>query len=301
MDDVRLDIDSDQIIGVAGESGCGKTTLGLSIMKLLPPNARIAAGSIALDSEDCLKMTEREFSKYRWKQISMVFQGGMNSLNPVRTVGDQVSEAILLHDRSDRAEARIRVAELFAQVGIDPRRMSHYPHELSGGMRQRTMIAMAIACSPKLVIADEPVVALDVMIAAQILNLLKNLRESLHMSILLIAHDLSVIAQVCDAAYIMYAGEVVEFADVHTLFKNPLHPYTEALVQAFPSIRGKKRKLKSIEGSPPSLAEVPLGCRFSERCPMNDESCRERSPRLIDVSRGHFVACHHPQGWRSSA
>jgi len=240
-------------------------------------------------------MKESEFrEKIRWKGISIVFQGAMNALNPVYTIKDQITEAILTHEKNtDKKEAEERATKLFELVGIDPSRINNYPHEFSGGMRQRALIAMALACNPEVLIADEPGTALDVIIAAQVFGLLKNLKRTLKLAMLLITHDLSIIAETCEKSVIMYAGRVVEFADVRTIFKKPLHPYTQGLIEAFPSVRAKTRqKIASIPGSPPNLLNPPKGCRFHPRCKYAMDICKKEEPPLLEVEQKHYVACH---------
>jgi len=233
VDGVSFFVEKGEVFGLAGESGCGKTTAGLSILRLLPPYGRIVGGRIVFDGVDLLSIREPEFRrKYRWKRISMIFQGAMNALNPVFKVGDQIAEAIMLHEKVSKEEAMDKVRELFKKVGIEPSRVDNYPHEFSGGMRQRAMIAMALACNPELVIADEPTTALDVVIQGQILDLLRKLKEEYDLSVILITHDMSVIAELCNRVGIMYAGKLVECADVRTIFKEPSHPYTQGLISA---------------------------------------------------------------------
>lgn len=293
VDGVSLQIDRGDALGLAGESGCGKTTTALTVMRLLPSNAKVLSGKIFLNDIDLLEMDEETLRKeVRMKQLSMVFQGAMNALNPVFRVGDQIRQAILTHEDVAREPAFERVQELFSLVGIDPDRASDYPHEFSGGMKQRAIIAMSLACNPDLVIADEPVTALDVIVQAQILELIRNLREKLGLSMIMITHDLSVIADTCNKAAIMYAGKIVESADSVTIFKQPEHPYTQGLIANFPSISGEKKDFEPISGSPPNLISPPTGCRFHPRCPYVEEKCREEEPEIVETKRGHVVACH---------
>lgn len=293
VDGVSLQIDRGDALGLAGESGCGKTTTALTVMRLLPSNAKVLSGKIFLNDIDLLEMDEETLRKeVRMKQLSMVFQGAMNALNPVFRVGDQIRQAILTHEDIAREPAWERVQELFSLVGIDPDRASDYPHEFSGGMKQRAIIAMSLACNPDLVIADEPVTALDVIVQAQILELIRNLREKLGLSMIMITHDLSVIADTCNKAAIMYAGKIVESTDCVTIFKQPEHPYTQGLITNFPSISGEKKAFEPISGSPPNLISPPTGCRFHPRCPYVEEKCREEEPEIVEIKRGHVVACH---------
>ncbi len=293
VNDVTFDLNRGEALGIAGESGCGKSSLALTILRILPPNARIMGGSILLEGQDLLKMNEEILRKeVRWKRISIVFQGAMNALNPVFKVGDQIAEAILLHENISKDEALDRARELLKLVGISPSRADNYPHEFSGGMRQRVMIAMALACNPDIVIADEPTTALDVIVQAQILKLLKDLRSKLNLSLILITHDLSIISEICDKVAIMYAGKIVEYGSTHEIFKNPLHPYTQGLISAIPSIRGPKRQLQSIPGTPPDLLNPPPGCPFHPRCPYADSTCKSEIPPVISLGRSRYVMCH---------
>ena len=293
VDKVSFELNKGESIGFAGESGCGKTSLGLTIMKLLPSNAKILGGSIVFDGMDLLKKGEEEVrQQVRWKRMAMVFQGSMNAFCPVHRIGDQIAEAIMLHQNVNRAQASKRVQEVLSLVGIDPSRANNYPHEFSGGMRQRAMIAMALVCNPDFVIADEPTTALDVIVQAQILKLLVELREKLHLSFMLISHDISTIADICEKTSVMYAGKIVELADTLTIFKNPRHPYAKGLISAFPSIRGAKKRLSSIPGFPPDLLNPPKGCRFHPRCPIAMDICQHQEPEIRDLGRNHLVACH---------
>jgi len=295
VDGVSFNVAEGEAFGLAGESGCGKTTTALSIMRLVPPPGKIVDGKIIFDGKDLVQISENEMRDIRWKKISIVFQGAMNALNPVLTVGDQIAEAILAHENVTKDEAWRRVEYLLGLVGIGSERARDYPHQFSGGMRQRVMIAMALACNPKLVIADEPITALDVIVQRQVLTTIKDLQKKLNLSMILITHDLSVIAQTCDRVAIMYAGKIVEQADVTSIFQRPIHPYTKALIRSFPSIRGSKRSLTSIPGAPPNLLNPPTGCRFHPRCPCSTPICRKEEPMLIEVEKGHLVACHLAQ------
>ena len=293
VDDVRLTIARGETVGLVGESGCGKSMTAMSVMGLLPDMAKITAGKIDFAGEDLARYTRSQMLKITGDRISMIFQEPMTSLNPVKTVGHQVREAILLHQKVSRKEAKERVVDIFKKVGIpEPeRRYGQYPHQLSGGLRQRVMIGMAMVCSPDLLIADEPTTALDVTIEAQILRLMRKLQEEQGTSILMITHNLGVVAEICDRVYVMYAGQAVEEADVRTLFKHPAHPYTVGLMKSLPGMRDRQERLYNIRGMVPSLSNMPRGCRFSPRCDRACDRCRSEAPQLIDLGGGHKARC----------
>ncbi len=300
LENVSFTLREGEILGVVGESGCGKTTLMLSLMRLLAAAGRIVAGQIIFRGQDLLDLSEAQMADVRWKNISMIFQGAMNALNPVRRVGDQIAEAIWQHyPVSDKAQVEARVSELLDLVGIDPNRRRHYPHQFSGGMRQRVMIAMALACTPQIVIADEPTTALDVMIQAQILQLLGQLREKLGVAVLFVTHDLGVVAEICDTVLVMYGGVVAEYADVDTIYNQPCHPYTQELLKAFPDLSRLEGQLTAIPGYPPRLDALPPGCRFAPRCPAVFERCHAAQPPTFVLNQGqfrrntpHYASCH---------
>ena len=296
VDGVSFKVEHGEALGIAGESGCGKTTTALSLVRILPANAKIISGSISLMGIDLVPKSDNALRRYRWREISIVFQGAMNALNPVRRIRDQIAEPIEERLGETPKAARKRAGDLLELVGIPRKRGDAYPHQLSGGMRQRAMIAMALACDPAIVIGDEPTTALDVMVQAQILELLEDLRQKLGLSLILITHDLSVIAETCDRVMVMYAGRIAEEGPVDEVFRRPRHPYTQKLMAAFPNIHADRRTLDVIPGEPPDLRQPPPGCRFSPRCPFVMPVCREVVPPETTFS-GVRVACHlYPAG-----
>ena len=292
LNGVNLKIYKDEVFGLVGETGCGKSVTSMSILQLLPSNAEIS-GKIIFEGQNLLELSEKEMKKIRGEKISMVFQDPMSSLNPLFKIKTQMVDVIKLHHDMSKEEALQRAKELLKAVNLpDPDRiLESYPHQLSGGMRQRVMIALALSFNPSLLIADEPTTALDVTIQKQILDLILELKEQFHFSVLLITHDLGVVAETCDRVGVMYAGNIVEIADVEELFENPLHPYTQGLLSAIPDPRYKK-PLKPLRGNVPSLLEPPPGCRFHPRCDHMMPVCKKEKPKLIEYSKNHYVACH---------
>ncbi|MHA1910257.1 MAG: ABC transporter ATP-binding protein [Candidatus Kariarchaeaceae archaeon] len=294
VDDVSFHIYRGETLGLVGESGSGKTQTALSIMRLVPaPPGEIVAGEVLRNGEDMLQYSEEKMREIRGNEISMIFQDPMTSLNPVYTIGDQISEAIELHQRVSPREALQKAAQMLDIVGVPAAasRLGDYPHLFSGGMRQRVMIAMALSCNPDILIADEPTTALDVTVQAQVIELLRALKKQFKMSILLITHDLGVIAELADRVCVMYAGQMVEISDVRTVFKFPKHPYTAALLSSIPRVDEKKETLEVIPGGIPNLIYIPPGCRFHPRCKFAWKACREEYPDMVEIKPGHQVRC----------
>ncbi|KAJ55360.1 peptide ABC transporter ATPase [Actibacterium mucosum KCTC 23349] len=310
-----FDVPKGTIVGLVGESGCGKTTMARALTRVIADNARIAGGEIAFDGQDLAALPEAKMNALRWRDISFIPQSAMNSLDPVYRVEYQIMEVLRDRGGMTRRAARARAAELFEMVGIDKGRLRDFPHQFSGGMRQRAAIALALALNPKLVVADEPVTALDVIIQRQILDQLRTLQRELGLSVIMVTHDISVVAYTCDRTVVMYAGKVVEDCDTATLLNRPLHPYTMGLKNAFPDLKSAgSGVLTPIAGSPPDLADPPDGCRFAARCPFAAELCRSTEPAPLEVEKGHIVACHRaseaaqlrleaskPQTWEAMA
>ena len=289
---VDLEVRRGETLGLVGETGAGKTTIAKSIMRILPdPPAKIGGGEIYLDGQELLHLPEKKMQEIRGKKISMIFQDPMTALNPVFTVGEQIEEVIMLHEKVNRGEAAVKARQMLELVGIPGDRSGDYPHQFSGGMKQRVVIAMALACSPELILADEPTTALDVTIQAQILDMIKALKEKQNTSMILITHDLGVVAEVCDRVAVVYAGEIIEYGTKEEIFDYPTHPYTVGLFGSIPKIHEDVEWLDSIPGMPPNPAELPSGCHFHPRCSKCTQPCGEKAPEMIEVRPGHFVRC----------
>jgi peptide/nickel transport system ATP-binding protein len=291
VEDLFFTLAEGKSLGIVGESGCGKTTAMMALMRLLPEAGRIVDGEVIFENIDLLQLSPKEMREYRWLKMSMIFQGAMNALNPVRTVGSQIAEALREHNTVPKGEIRQEVLRLLDLVGVARSRTDQYPHQYSGGMRQRAMIAMALACRPKLVLADEPTTALDVMIQAQMLDLLQELQKELGLSIIMVTHDLGVVAELCDDVLVMYGGKLAEYASADIIYNQSLHPYTQRLLAAFPDINEPRAQLSSIPGHPPALNALPPGCRFEPRCDLADEGCKLKAPEPVEIRKGHYVSC----------
>lgn len=298
VEDLNLELEEGKTLGLVGETGAGKTTTVKAVMQILPdPPAKIIQGEIDFMGEDLLKKTKKAMRKIRGKQISMIFQDPMTSLNPVMTVGDQIMEVIRLHDKNlSRKDAYIKACEMLELVGIKSDRASDFPHQFSGGMKQRVIIAMALACNPKLLIADEPTTALDVTIQAQVLELMRKLKDQYQTSMIMITHDLGIVAEICDYVAVMYAGEIVEYGNREQLFHRPTHPYTKGLFACIPNLMVEDMTLVPIEGLTPDPTQLPKGCRFHPRCPYAAEQCSEKRPETVEIEKGHFVKCLLTEG-----
>ena len=302
VEDVNFTLEEGETLGLVGESGCGKTTLGYGISQLLPDNAHVKKGQVIFKGQDILTPSVKkngtldayrpEVRQLRWKEISMIFQGAMNAFNPVQKVGDQIVEAIRVHDKVTRQEAEDRVVELYKLVGIPKDRIDNYPHEYSGGMRQRAMIAMALVHNPSLIIADEPTTALDVIMQRRILSEIKKIQNQYKMAMVIITHDVSVVANVADKICVMYAGRIMEYGTIQDVFKHSANPYTKALFGGFPNLKGERKRIASIPGNPPSLVEPPSGCRFHPRCKYAKEICKNEKPKVVTLPSGQQSLCH---------
>lgn len=296
VEGVSFTLNEGRSLGFVGESGCGKTTIGMALMGLMPPNGSIGQGRILFEGQDLLEMTEAQRRKTRWRRIAMIFQAAMNAMNPVQRVGDQIAEAILVHNPGVEKEAALsQVEALFDLVGIPRDRLRGYPHQYSGGMKQRAIIAMALACRPKLIIADEPTTALDVIVQDQILTEIKELQKEFNIGVIFISHDISIVADMCQDIAVMYAGQMVEYGPREAVFESPVHPYTKALLSSFPTISGEKNDLIPIPGETPNMIHPPSGCRFGERCPEVSLTCSQ-APKWVRIGPGHKALCCHCQG-----
>ena len=292
VNNISFSLKKGEVLGLVGETGAGKTTTALGIMGLLPSKVgHVIQGKIELDGENLFDKSEKEMRKIRGKKISMIFQDPMTALNPVKTVGDQIAEVVLLHNHCSKAEALKRAQEMLAMVGIVPERYKDYPHQFSGGMKQRIVIAIALACEPELLIADEPTTALDVTIQAQILDMMRNLQKEHGTSMILITHDLGVVAEMCDHCAVMYAGELVEYGTVEEIFDNPKHPYTQALYQSIPSLDKDVKRLHVVPGMVTDPSNLPTYCSFADRCEKKCDMCTASDPVMKDLGNGHFVKC----------
>jgi oligopeptide/dipeptide ABC transporter ATP-binding protein len=293
VDGIDFTIQRNETFGLVGESGCGKSTVAKAVLGLLPNNGSVVNGAIRFKGVDLTELDKKTMDTVRWESVSMISQGAMNALNPVHRVSKQIIEAMQAHRDVDTDRARDRVTELFELVGMDPDRMDDYPHQFSGGMKQRAFIAMALALDPDLVIADEPTTALDVIVQDQILKRINELQDELGISMILITHDISVVAETCDRLGVMYSGKMMEYGDLRSIFAQPYNPYTLGLQNAFPSLSGERQDLISIPGSPPDLTDLPSGCRFEDRCPFATAECGTDHPPLEEVEDDHFSACYH--------
>ncbi len=292
LNGVSLTVRRGETIGLVGETGAGKTTIAKSIMRILQvPPAKYCGGSIVFDGQDVLTLTEKEMRKIRGNKISMIFQDPMTALNPVQRIGDQIAEAVSLHNPVKKAEAKLRAVEMLEMVGIPAERYGEYPHQFSGGMKQRVVIAMALACNPTMLLADEPTTALDVTIQAQVLEMMSELKEKFGTSVIMITHDLGIVAETCDSVAVVYAGEIIEYGTSEDIFDRTAHPYTVGLFNSLPQLDSTEPRLKPINGLMPDPARLPTGCKFHDRCPYATDECSQKVPEVTEVSPGHLVKC----------
>jgi oligopeptide/dipeptide ABC transporter ATP-binding protein len=292
VNNVSFTLDAGESLGLVGESGCGKSTLGFALLRLLAENGGITGGSIRFDGEDIVRLPDERLRAIRWAEIAMVFQNAMSALSPVARIGDQIADAMRLHHPVSREEALRRAGDTFERVGVSRQRLQQYPHEFSGGMKQRAMLALGLICDPRLLIADEPTTALDVVAQRQVLDLFGDLRRERGLALIMISHDISAVSEICDKVAVMYGGEIMEFGPLREVFFAYRHPYTWALINSFPSLRQPLRELVALPGAPPALSAPPTGCPFASRCPHAVGICTEMRPPAVEVAAGHVVRCH---------
>ncbi len=296
LNGINLNVKRGETIGLVGETGAGKTTIARAILRILQtPPAKLIGGRIIFDGTDIMSLTEKEMRKIRGDKIAMIFQDPMTALNPVKKVGDQITEAIALHNKVSKLEAEKRAIDMLKMVGIPAERYSEYPHQFSGGMKQRVVIAMALACNPILLLADEPTTALDVTIQAQVLDMMRELKKQLNTSVVMITHDLGIIAETCDSVAVIYAGEIVEYGTAEDIFDRTAHPYTIGLFNSLPKLDSREKRLKPISGLMPDPTNLPSGCKFHDRCPYAGEECRKLIPEAVEITAGHFVKCRRTE------